>query len=359
MNKKILLIFSIFLFPTTKILAEEIKLGVIPSLTGTFADLGEDCRRGAELAMDSKTDHGKINNYQVSLVYGDSQADPKTGISEFNRLVDQEKVLAVLTMRSPIGMSLNPISKAKGIPLAAAVGHPKFPVENEYAFQFWPSTVQEGGVLAKKALELNYKDLIALTLEDDWTLSLTEGFKKALENNGGQISLNKTFLPGETDFSTIVTQLRSKKADAIFVNLSMTNSPIMIKRLREQGVKLPILTNFWMGDGNAIKTAGIENVEGVIFPEVSLKYSNFEQKLNQLNPKQKRPSAMTYSCYSGLAFFLEALKNDKNIKNSTSFYTTLNKTNEVKLLDSIIEIKDRRVNFPVVIKTIKNGQVVE
>lgn len=358
MNKNILLVTFLFLFSVANSFAEEIKIGLILTLTGPFADLGDDAKRGIDLAMDSKTDHGQLDNYKISLIYGDS-ADPKTGINEFNRLVNQEKVAAILTMRSTIGMSLNPFSKAKGIPLVGAVGHPKFTTTNEYAFQFWPSTDQEGAVLAKKALELGYKDVIAVTAEDDWTLSLTEGFKDSFEKNGGNISLSKTILPSETDFQPVVTQIKSKKVDAIFVNLTLNGSALMVKRLREQAIKLPILANFWLGDQNAIKTAGIENVEGIIFPEVSLKYPGFEERLNKLSSTPKRPSGMTYSSYAGMAFLLETLQENKNIKDSASYYSALNNKNQLKLLDGVVELKDRKVNFPVVIKPIKNGLVIE
>lgn len=359
MNKNILLIFFLFLFSVVNTFAEEIKIGLILTLTGPFADLGDDAKRGIDLAIDSKTNHGQLDNYKISFIYGDSQAEPKIGINEFNRLVNQEKVLAILTMRSTIGMSLNPFSKAKKIPLVGAVGHPKFTLTNEYAFQFWPSTDHEGAVLSQKALELGYKDVIVITSEDDWTLSLTEGFQNSFEKNGGKISLSKTVLPGETDFQPVVTQIKSKKTDAIFVNSSLNGSALMVKRIREQGIKLPILANFWMGDQNAIKTAGIENVEGIIFPEVSLKYPGFEERLNRLHSTPKRPSGMTYSTYAGMAFFLETLQENKNISDNVSFYSALNKKDQVKLLDGVVKVKDRRVIFPVVIKTIKNGKVIE
>ncbi len=360
MKKNILLFISVFLFSVTNSFAEEIKIGLLLALTGPFADIGDDCKRGIDLAVDSKTDKLNVDNYKISLIYGDSQADPKTGISEFKRLVDQEKAIAVLTMRSTIGMSLNPLSQSKKIPVVGAVGHPKFTTNNEYAFQFWPATNQEGEVLAKKAIELNYKNIALVTAEDDWTLSLSEEFKNSFEKAGGKVSFNETVLPTEVDFLPIITRLKQKKADAIFIDMAPISSIALIaKRIREQGIKLPILANFWLGDKNAIANAGAQNVEGVIFPEVKLKYSGFEERLNKLTSSPKRPSGMTHSCYSGMAYLIEALKNNKGIKDNISYYSALNNTSQVKLLDNTIEVNNRRANFPVIIKTIKNGQVIE
>lgn len=360
MFKKIFILSLSLLALSNSCLAEEVKIGMLLALTGPFADIGDDCKRGVNLAYQTKTKEGMVNDYHVNFVFGDSQADPKTGISEFKRLIDQEKIIAALTMRSTIGMSINPTSKVRKIPIIGAVGHPNFTSNNEYAFRFWPSTQQEANALEEKIINLNYQNFAVITAEDDWTLALTNDFKNILEKNSKNIVFNQTILPADIDFLPILTKIKQKNFDALVANLAPINSiALFTKKAREQGIKTPIISNFWIGDKHAIETAGINNTEGIIFPEVKLNYPKFKEKLDEINKPAKRPSGMTFSCYTGTTFILETLRNNRNINNNDSIYNAMLKTNKIELLDNTLEVKDRSINSPVVIKRISKGEVIE
>ena len=86
-----------------------IKVGAVYPLTGNIASTGLDCRRGAELAVDiingkydlnlplAKTEGlPNLGGAKLELVFADTKGDPKNGMSEAERLVTQEKVVAVI-----------------------------------------------------------------------------------------------------------------------------------------------------------------------------------------------------------------------------------------------------------------------
>lgn len=359
MFKKIILLFNLLVFVNC-CFAEEVKIGMLLTLTGSSADLGEDCKRGINLAYKTKTKDGILNEYKVTFVFGDSQGDPKTGISEFKRLVDQEKIFAALTVKSAIGMSINPISKARKIPLIGSVGHPNFTVNNEYAFRFRPSTQQEANALENKIKKQEYQSFAIVTTEDDWTLALTEDVRKILEKNSKTIVFNQTILPTEVDFLPLIAKIKKSKFDVLFANIAPISAiALFIKKAREQGIDSTIISNLWIADKEVIETAGIDNVEEVVFPEVKLKYPIFEKGLNEINLPIKRPSGLTFSCYSGVSFILETLENNKNIKDSESLYNAMLNTNKIHLLDNVVEVTDRSINSPVVLKRITKGEIVE
>ena len=86
-----------------------IKIGAVYPLTGNIASTGLDCRRGAELAVDiinGKYDLDlplarseglpNLGNARIELVFGDTKGEPKNGIAEVERLVSQDKVVAII-----------------------------------------------------------------------------------------------------------------------------------------------------------------------------------------------------------------------------------------------------------------------
>ena len=86
-----------------------IKIGAVYPLTGNIASTGLDNRRGVDLAVDII--NGKYNldlplaqeeglpnlgGAKIEIVYADTKGDPKNGMSEAERLIAQEKVVAMI-----------------------------------------------------------------------------------------------------------------------------------------------------------------------------------------------------------------------------------------------------------------------
>ena len=341
----------------------EVRIGELLALTGPFADIGEDCRRGVEVGRQAFFVNDRIGDYKLTLLPGDTQADPKIGLNEFRKVVDEEHAVAIITMRSPIGMALNPVSKAKHIPLLGAVGHSEFPVQNEYAFAMWAMTSSEGKFLADAMLKAGHDQIAMLTAEDDWTVSVSKHFTEAFTKLGGKILYADSVPGAEVDFAPIATKLRSSHAKAFFINLGLTPGALAVKRIREQGMTQKIYSNFWTGDPNAIASAGAEVMEDVSFAEAKTNFPKFRAALDANFPK-KRISSMTYSCYSSMGLLAVSLsrlssKQGSGPLTSDQLYQALIEVKEIPLLDGTLAMAERRAQFELTLKTIRGGAVSE
>jgi branched-chain amino acid transport system substrate-binding protein len=352
---------SLFLvaIPISKIKAEEqtINIGLLIPLSGAFANIGEDCQRGIEAARQEFITPECKNCQKIRFIYADSQADPKIAISEFSKLTEINKVSAVLTSRSTVGMALNPISKQKQIPLIGAVGHKNFR-DNPFAFQFWTNTKEEGTALANKAIKEKQFSVALITMEDDWTLSISDEFKKAFTSKGGSLVFEETITSNETEFSSLVTKTKLKKPQAIFVNLGISQGGLLTKRIREQRLNQQIYSNFWSASPEAIDVAG-KTIEGAIFVETSLELPKFKKALNDIF-KDPKISAMTYSCYSGTAAIVSAVANlPSEVADKKEVYDSLLKIKLLNLKDEQLAIEDRYAKFRLAYKTIHNSKSKE
>lgn len=334
--------------------ADPTTIGLLVAMTGPIAELGEDCRRGIEIARQ----HSPVPTPHVRFVYEDSQGDPKVAVNGFNKLVAQDGASAVITMRSPIGMAVNPISLQKRIPILAAVGHPEFATTNRYAFQHWPSTVIEGRALAENTIAEGRRKIAAITTEDEWTLSLSTEFLREVAARGGEVLLNETVLPSDTDHSAIFAKVKLLPVDAVFINMGPAQGATAIKRIRELGFTKQIYSNFWSGDPSQIEAAGVAATNGVKFPEVRLQLPKLEEAARNFQPV-KRPSGMTFSCYTATASVLQALQSATGRVNPAALYTKLLELTKVELLDGPLKIENRQGQYNVVMKIIRNGKVSE
>ena len=88
--------------------ASEIKIGTLYPVSGDLAKLGEQCVNGVKLAVDEINAAGGIKSMggaKLTLVEADSQGKPDVGISEVERLVQQDKVSAIIgTYQSSVAL---------------------------------------------------------------------------------------------------------------------------------------------------------------------------------------------------------------------------------------------------------------
>ena len=355
--KYLTILVSVIIFQSALIAEQpqEIRIGLLVELSGQYATgSGDQCKYGYELGRKMYRYQG--DDYKIKFIYGDSQGEPKASISEFNRLVKVEKVHAIITNRSRVGMALNPLSIRHGIPLIGVVGHAEFINQNPNAFRFWPSSIDEATALSKKVFDMGFKDVAIITHEDEWTISYRDAFVESYNKLGGKVNLNELISPEMMDFRAITTRIKKANAQAIVVNLGPANTGVFIRRLREQGVKQQLFGGYYTRTKESIENAG-EAIEGLILVELDLNMPEFGNVVRR-ELKGEEPNTYKFTCASAVAFVLETLKNNKNVTDGGSLLKALSKANELALVDGPLEIKDREAQFGLAYKTIKQGKVV-
>ncbi len=326
------------------------KVGVILTLTGSFAAIGADGSQGIEAAIDEAGSAASL----LTTVFADSKGDATTGVSEFRRLVDVEKVAAVYAFRGPVGTSINPISKASKIPLLGGVGNKEFAESNEFAFQLWPRSDIEGKFIADSVHSRGFKQVATLTAQDDWTMSVTAGFREAFKTKGGQIAIEKEVIPVDQDFRVLLQQIRAKKVDAIFINIAISQIGPFLKQKRELKIDTPTFSNFWVGKKEVIETAGVEGVEGIMFNEMSTNLPKLNAYLKQKHGTSA--SGATLSAYLGMKLLFQSLDPNDPALTPAIMQAGLLKQTEIKTPDGNFTIEKRCVNFPLTMKVIRNGK---
>ena len=82
--KKILILISIFLLPSSKIFAEDkIRIGLVVPLSGDYSSIGDSIIKSTRLALN------KINDEKFEVVPGDTKANPIDALKASKALYDQ------------------------------------------------------------------------------------------------------------------------------------------------------------------------------------------------------------------------------------------------------------------------------
>lgn len=351
-NSALALLFLFALVFNDNIFADT-PIGVLIPMSGPYADLGDDCKKGIEVARESFPRADK----KTKFIYSDSRSEARTAMTEFSRVLNQDNVQAFITMRSPVGMAINPLSKQKKIPIIGAVGHALFSKDNPYAFQFWTTTAKEGEILAQHFKRNNIKKLSVVTSEDDWTVAVSDALINEFSKNSDSDVENHFIQSSETDFMPILLKIKSNNPDVIFLNLGISQLTTAFKRIMELKIPAKIYSNYWFGKDELIRTLDKNEAEKVTFIEGKYDFKEFYERLEKLFPGS-HSTFMHFACYSSASFILNSIDKLPEPTTSDSLYEALINIKEVVLDRQTLKVIDRIAQFDLACKSIKDGKLL-
>ena len=264
--------------------ANEIKIGINYELTGAVASYGESSVNGILMAFDEINAAGGINGMKIVPVQFDNKSEPAGATSLATRLMTQEGVVAVLgPATSGNFMATIPVAMGNKIPIisASATADKGITVDdkgnvNEYVFRLCFNDSFQGVTMANFALN-NIEATKAVIIQDnssDYGKGLAENFKATFEAAGGTIVAHEGYVAKDKDFNAILTSIKGKDFDVIFIPGYYQEAGLIIKQARDQGIDAPILGADGFDSPVLLELAGPEALNNVYF---SNHYSSIDE----------------------------------------------------------------------------------
>lgn len=329
----------------------KVKIGMLLPLSGQFAAVGSDNQQGIAVAQ---LEIGNAD--RMELLFADTKADGAQAVSEFRKMLDSDSIDGAFVFRGPPGMSISPISKSAHIPILGGVGNKDFALNNEYAFQLWSRSDEEGAYVAQKMHERQIKSVALFTVQDDWPVAVSNGFRAKFKELGGVLSFDQDIIPTDSDFRSLIAKVRMKKPDALFVNIGLNQIGPFVKQLRELGVTSTVYSNFWAGKREVLEALG-EAGDGLLYAEMATDLGHFKSILkDRFNAS---PSGATLSAYVATLLFSQAISEMDRASETghEALYKHLLNQREVRTKIGSFDVKDRFVQFPMTIREVRRGEV--
>ncbi|MHB8244301.1 MAG: ABC transporter substrate-binding protein [Acidimicrobiales bacterium] len=216
---------------------------MITSLTGPYLPLGTNDKLGAQQVVSAINAAGGINGRRLQLIVEDDQTSPTQAIVDFQTLVSDGVVGIVGPVFSSAAMALIPnIGRAK-IPTidTAAADSLVSPTTNYYVYTTPPTTK----IVATQLLAyMKAKGLTKIAVARDTSDFPTAGWNnmKALAPSYGiHFVYDGVFSLTATDFTSVLTGVRSSGAQALMVWGSGPAEVILTKQFRSMGLTIPLM----------------------------------------------------------------------------------------------------------------------
>lgn len=264
--------------------ATEVKIGVNYELTGAVATYGEASTDGILMAFEEINAAGGINGLTIVPVTVDNKSDASEATSLATRLMTQEGVVACLGPATSGNFQATiPVAMGNGIPIisASATADEGVTVDangnvNDYVFRLCFNDSFQGVTMANFALS-NLGAKTAVIIQDnssDYAKGLAKNFKSTFTEAGGTIVAEEGYLAKDKDFNAILTSIRGKDFDVIFLPGYYQEAGLIIKQARDLGITAPILGADGFDSPVLLELAGPEALNNVYF---SNHYSSLDQ----------------------------------------------------------------------------------
>lgn len=224
---------------------EKIKLGVVVTLSGPAAALGQQVRDGFALAM--KDLGGKMGGRDVEVIVADDELKPDAAVTKVKGLLERDKVdFVVGPIFSNILQAIHrPITESKTFLISPNAGPSTFAGKDCNPF-FYVTSYQNDQVheiLGKVAQDRGYKRMYLMVPNYQAGKDSVAGFKLDYK---GEI-VEESYMPLNTlDFQPELSKISSHKPDALFTFMPGGLGVNLVKQYRQAGLAdtIPVLSAF-------------------------------------------------------------------------------------------------------------------
>ncbi len=235
--------------------SKDIKIGLLNEMTGGNATFGTSSANGAKMAIKEANAKGGVLGKQIQAVIADNKSEPSESVNAMTKLVTQDKVAAVTGIyASSNAIAASSVAEASKMPfLAVGATNPKVTVDEktgkvkDYTFRVCFIDPFQGTVGANFVLNTLQLKQAAILVDSssDYSKGLTAFFKEAFTAGGGSIIAEEFYLQKDQDFKTILTTIKAKNPQVIYVPGYYEEVGKIIKQARELGITVPMVG----GDG--------------------------------------------------------------------------------------------------------------
>jgi len=225
--------------PTDQPAADVVKIGGNFELTGGVAEFGKKGENGAKLAIKEANEAGGVLGMQIEYVGADNKSEAGESTAATTKLATQDEVIGIIgPMTSGNTLAAIPVITEYGIPLVTPTGTnstltvTEAGALNDWVFRACFIDPFQGEVAANFAMDTLGATKAALVIDQkgDYAKGLAASFKETFEKAGKEIVASEQYVAGQdTDFRAILTNIKNKQPDIIFIPGYYNEVGVMLK----------------------------------------------------------------------------------------------------------------------------------
>lgn len=239
-----------------------VRIGAVAPTSGGIAYIGQANQNGARLAIDELNRRGVTiggRTARFELLAEDDAADPKQGMAVAQKLVDARVHGVVGHQNSGTAMPASRLYSEAGIPqVSPSVTNPQYTRQGfRTTFRLVADDRQLGRMLGDYAVrELKGRTFATIDDRTAYGQGLAQEFSQAVRAAGGAVVDQHFTTDKSTDFSAILTALKERRSDILFIGGMYGIAGPMIRQMKQVGLHARVMGGDGICSNELAKLAG-------------------------------------------------------------------------------------------------------
>lgn len=295
------------------------RIGALCPVTGAGAPYGSGMQKMITAAAEIVNAAGGAAGRKIEVVSEDTQTSPQAGVLAAKKLIDVNKVQAILgTWSSGVSLAVVPLTNDANIILMNTSGAPALSVPPANAkglsYRFQATNDRFGRAFAEICAKEGFKRPATMAFNNASGIGNTEGFRKAWEAKGNKVVANVVYEPNQPSYRSELQKVLAANPDVIVTGSYLSDTTIIMREWFQSGQPVKWIIPGWAANPDLVKATGPEVVEGVISVDSisnetapSFKaYAEVYEKATGQSGQSNIFSAMTWDMVHALALAIEA-----------------------------------------------------
>jgi branched-chain amino acid transport system substrate-binding protein len=295
----------------------QIKFGVAGPITGANAAFGAQLKNGAEQAIADINAAGGILGQKITITLGDDVSDPKQGVSVANKFAADGAKFVIGHFNSGVTMPASEVYQENGmLVVTPSATNPKITERGLWnVFRTCGRDDQQGAVAAEYILK-SFKGKKIAVVHDKTTYGqgLADEMRKKMNAGGMKEVLYEGINLGEKDFSALVSKIKAAGADLIYWGGLHTEGGLIVRQMRDQSVRAPLMGGDGITDDEFAAIAG-PGAEGTLmtYGPDPRKRPEAKAAVEKFRAKNFEPQAYTLYSYAAVEIIKQAAEAAKSL----------------------------------------------
>ncbi|MFO1058549.1 MAG: ABC transporter substrate-binding protein [Dongiaceae bacterium] len=247
-----------------------ITIGVVMELTGPAGEYGQKASKAVELALNDLNAAGGAAGCKLAADIRDAQSQGSVAADVAKQLVEIKKVPVIIGgIISSVSMPiLTSVTAPSGVvQISPASSSPSFTnlAEQGKTGGWWFRTITsdalQGTIAAKYALDLGFKKLAIVNVNNDFGANMVKEFARAYQALGGTIVSTTPYNENQPSYAPEVTKALEGSPDALYLVSTPGDGATIARNWISQGGVAKFLLNDGMNSEEFIKNVGAQYLD--------------------------------------------------------------------------------------------------
>ena len=291
---------------------ETYTFGVLNSLTGDLGAVGQQERKGIDLAIEQINKGGGVDGHKLAVDYFDDQGSVNQTTAGFKQLVGKKEAVILGPGITASSKAVAPLADQYGVAEVLFVAQPATVNGTKNVFETAPPQDAASQAMVDYASKAGAKTAALITATNPYGQNGNTGVSNAAKKAGMNIVSNDTWDPSKFDFTAQASKAAELNPDVVFLyGAGGTSDALLLKAVRAAGYKGKVVGDLSYSTSTIPQAAGPAADTVVAFSPIDFGHPEGITKtfIDAYKAKYKEnPTALSAYGYAGVEVAAAGIK---------------------------------------------------